>query len=173
MKKKLFILALIFIQLNNKMPLKASEMPCAGITNILISKASEYYNNADIIEEELDIIGCIEEEKEYIKLNSTAYYNKYNNKCSDGTYPKANHTLAGPISWRGKEVELYDKDKNYIGDYTFNDVGYGKSIGYGNSKLLKGKPLGDIEAGKCIDIFFDTKNECFEYGRRDIYIVWK
>lgn len=111
-------------------------------------------------------------EKEYVKIGSTAYYNKYNAHCADGTWPKKG-VLAGKREWIGKSVELYDSEYNYMGDYTFHDVGYGKSIGYGRSVLHKGEALGDIEAGVTIDIFMDTLAECQSYGRKEIYLVWK
>ena len=114
----------------------------------------------------------IEPEPEYIKVNSTGYWNKYNAHCADGTWPTPG-VLAGKREWIGKSVDLYDIDHNYIGTYTFHDVGYGRSIGYGYSKLKKGECLGDIEAGLTIDIFFSTESECNSYGRRDVYMVWR
>lgn len=113
-----------------------------------------------------------EPQKDYIKINSTAYYNKYNAYCADGTWPKPG-VLAGKTEWIGKSVELYDSEYNYMGDYTFHDVGYGKSVGYGRSVLHKGEALGDIEAGVTIDIFMNTLTECQSYGRKEIYLVWK
>ena len=77
------------------------------------------------------------------------------------------------IEWRGRKAELYDLEYNYLGEYVFNDVGYGKPTGIGKSRLLKGKSIGDIEAGKCIDIYMNTYNECMNYGRRNLYMVWK
>ena len=111
-------------------------------------------------------------EPEYIKINSTGYWNKYNAHCADGTWPTPG-VLAGKREWIGKSVDLYDMNHNHMGTYTFHDVGYGRSIGYGNSKLKEGKCLGDIEAGVTIDIFFSTESECNSYGRRDVYMVWR
>lgn len=112
------------------------------------------------------------EEPEYIKVGSTGYFNKYNAHCADGTWPEPG-VLAGKREWIGKSVDLYDSEYNHMGTYTFHDVGYGKSIGYGNSKLRKGACLGDIEVGVTIDIFFNTEAECSKYGRKDIYMVWR
>ena len=111
-------------------------------------------------------------EPEYIKINSTGYWNKYNAHCADGTWPTPG-VLAGKREWIGKSVDLYDMNYNHMGTYTFHDVGYGRSIGWGNSKLKDGEYLGDIEAGVTIDIFFSTESECNSYGRRDVYMVWK
>ena len=113
-----------------------------------------------------------EPEPEYIKVNSTGYWNKYNAHCADGTWPTPG-VLAGKREWIGKSVDLYDMNYNHMGTYTFHDVGYGRSIGWGNSKLKEGEYLGDIEAGVTIDIFFSTESECNSYGRRDVYMVWK
>lgn len=113
-----------------------------------------------------------EQEPEYIKINSTGYWNKYDAHCADGTWPTPG-VLAGKREWIGKSVDLYDMNYNHIGTYTFHDVGYGRSIGCGNSKLKEGECLGDIEAGVTIDIFFSTESECNSYGRRDVYMVWR
>lgn len=113
-----------------------------------------------------------ESEPEFIEVESTAYYNKYNRKCADGTTHYYG-VLAGKIEWLGKEVELYNSNKEYIGDFTFHDTGYGQSTGYGNSKVLEGKSLGTIETGQCIDIFMSTYEQCIDYGRRKVYIVFK
>lgn len=112
------------------------------------------------------------EEPEYIEVESTAYYNRYNNYCADGTWPEPG-VLAGKREWLGKSVELYDSEYNYMGTYTFHDVGYGQSTGWGSSSLLEGRSVGTIEAGQCIDIFMNTYDECKEYGRRTVYMVWK
>ena len=76
-------------------------------------------------------------EPEYIKINSTGYWNKYNAHCADGTWPTPG-VLAGKREWIGKSVDLYDMNYNHMGTYTFHDVGYGRSIGWGNSKLKAG-----------------------------------
>ena len=79
-------------------------------------------------------------------------------------------TLAGPVKWLGKSAALYDMDMNYLGTYEFTDTGYGQSTGKGSSKLLKGKSIGTIENGTCIDIYFDTYADCVSWGRRKVYI---
>lgn len=110
-------------------------------------------------------------DKQFISVDSTAYYNSNNSYCADGAWPTPG-VLAGKREWLGKSVKLYDKNKKYMGTYTFHDVGYGQSTGYGKSRLLKGRSLGTIETGECIDIFFNTYNECINYGRRRVYMVW-
>ena len=110
-------------------------------------------------------------DKQFISVDSTAYYNSNNSYCADGTWPVPG-VLAGKREWLGRSVKLYDKNKKYMGTYTFHDVGYGQSTGYGKSRLLKGKMLGTIETGECIDIFFNTYNECINYGRKRVYMIW-
>lgn len=135
----------------------------------------EIVESAEEVEHESE--GCFMDETEYILMGSTAYYNINNSKCASGVYPRANHTLAGMVSWLGGEVELYECNKDMsvgkcLGRYKFEDTGYGRSIKRGASKIIKGKPLGDIEAGLTIDVFFDTLAECKQYGRRNIYMKW-
>lgn len=151
-----------------------------------VTKGDNFKNRYDIFYDSIDVeIVTVEKnnvpevaasyeepEPEYIKVNSTGYFNKYNAHCADGTWPTPG-VLAGKREWIGKSVDLYDSEYNHMGTYTFHDVGYGRSIGYGNSKLRKGACLGDIEAGVTIDIFFSTEVECNSYGRKDIYMVWR
>ena len=79
-------------------------------------------------------------------------------------------TLAGKVSWLGKTAALYDEDMSFLGYYEFTDTGYGQSTGYGRSKILKGKTIGTIENGTCIDIYFNTKADCIKWGRRKVYM---
>lgn len=127
-------------------------------------------NDVETVSEPIEEV--VEEVIEYIPVESTAYYNAYNRTCADGTWPYVG-VVAGKIEWLGKSVDLYDEDYNFMGSYTFHDTGYGRSTGYGESVILKGKNIGDIEAGLTIDIFMNTYEECVQYGRRNIYMVWK
>ena len=176
---------------------ESNERPTAGVTNDILTdtdKITIVENNTPIVElsegsnkdlndndnkninEEIKVnpepSEAPQNEPEFIEVDSTAYYNKYNHKCADGTNPYYG-VLAGKIEWLGKEVELYNSNKEYIGDFTFHDTGYGQSTGYGNSKILEGKCLGTIETGECIDIFMSTYEQCINYGRKKVYIVFK
>ena len=145
----------------------------AGVTSMLSSiDFTAETETIDISENEQIVVEQSYEEPEpnYIQIESTAYTG--DPYCADGTRPRPG-VLAGKSEWIGKSVDLYDIDHNYIGTYTFHDVGYGRSIGWGNSKLKEGEYLGDIEAGVTIDIFFSTESECNSYGRRDVYMVWR
>lgn len=153
--------------------------PTAGLT-YEIQELSDKPNPPDFAVEFIDIPIATEtyEEEEvivestykpnYISVGSTAFCD---GRTADGTSPYYG-TLAGKREWLGRSVELYDSDYNYMGSFTFHDVGYGRSTGYGESKLISGRSLGDIEAGETIDIWFPTESECERYGRRDIYMVW-
>ena len=152
----------------------------AGVTKELIDICKEV-KDTDIEVEQLDIpIAAVpieesiveeityESEPEYIQINSTAFCDSV---LADGTDPHYG-VLAGKREWLGKSVELYDLEYNYIGYFTFHDIGYGRPTGYGESELLDGRSLGDIETGEVIDIWLSSEYECERYGRKDIYMVW-
>lgn len=115
------------------------------------------------------------EDMPLIKVSSTAYWDKYNRRSASGRTLKANHSIAGMVKWLGRSVEVYKCNSDgsagsYIGTYTFDDTGYGAESGYGSSKILKGRTVGTIENGTCIDFYHNTESECYKYGRRDVYI---
>lgn len=104
-------------------------------------------------------------------VDSTAYYDKYGyGHGADGRALVEGLTLAGKREWLGMSCALYDENMQFLGYYEFRDVGYGQSTGYGSSKLLKGRSIGTIEAGQCVDIYFDTYESCVQWGRRNVYI---
>ena len=106
-----------------------------------------------------------------ILVDSTAYYDKYKaGHGADGRPLVEGLTIAGKKEWIGMSVVLYDLDKNMIGIYEVRDTGYGQASGYGQSQILKGKTVGTIEAGKCIDIYFDSYAECVQWGRKKVYM---
>lgn len=109
----------------------------AGVTSVLIRTLKEPIPEPEEVE-------VVEEVEEYILIESTAYYDKYNRRCADGTKPHVG-VLAGKKEWLGKSVELYDLNMNYLGEYVFHDVGYGQSTGFGKSVLVRGKTIGTIE----------------------------
>lgn len=133
--------------------------------------------NIDVVNVEVDTVTAPDPEKEpeptYIEVGSTAYCDPVDKPLASGEYPRAGHTLAGKREWMGLEADLYDSEMNYMGTYRFEDVGYGRSTGYGDSELFPGRNLGDIETGDTIDIWFGTEMECLEYGRKRVYMVWK
>lgn len=113
-----------------------------------------------------------------LKVSSTAYYDKYYTNSSASGVRLYYGCLAGKVSWLGRSCELYSCNSdgsvgNKIGDFVFRDTGYGQSTGYGSSRILRGKSIGTIENGTCIDVFFNTYAECIRYGRKNVYIKWK
>ena len=116
-------------------------------------------------------------ENPLVRVESTAYYNPNGNKTADCSECVANLTLAGKREWLGKSCYLYTVNADgtlgeCMGYYEFHDTGYGQESGEGTSNILKGKTLGTIEQGSCIDIYMDTYNECVEYGRQDVAILF-
>lgn len=90
------------------------------------------------------------------RVSSTAYYNPNGNRTTDGSRTIADLTLAGKREWLGKSCRLYRIDGTCLGVYEFHDTGYGRD--------------GDILRGETVDIYFDTRDECIQYGRQDIYV---
>ena len=72
----------------------------------------------------------------------------------------------------GYTIALYDLEYRLIGLYEVRDTGYGKMLDwrYGKSKLRQGKPIGDIEAGLTLDLYFNTYEDCLKWGRRKCYM---
>lgn len=141
----------------------------AGVATVL---SECKYDNLDVELNEKDIVeeAYDEPQIEYVEVESIAYYG--DPLGADGTILRPGH-LAGMREWMGKTIDLYDDGYNYMGEYTFHDVGYGQSTGWGSSSLLRGKSVGTIEDGECIDIYMNTYSECIKYGRRTVYMVWK
>ena len=109
------------------------------------------------------------------KVSSTAYYDKYNRRSASGRPLVMNHSIAGKIEWLGKKVNIYTCNKDgsigsCIGTYRFDDTGYGQATGIGSSEILEGVTIGTIENGTCIDIYMDTEEQCYAYGRKNVYI---
>lgn len=106
------------------------------------------------------------------QVEATAFTDKH---LCDGTRPQENFTLAGKQEWLGMTAMLwtigeYGEPDEFLGYYEFHDVGYGQPAGYGSSKLLKGRSLGTIETGECIDIWMPTEADCEKWGRRRLII---
>ena len=128
------------------------------------------------------VVGCVmlaskpvqaqEKQPELIKVETTGYYDYlYHWGISyNGRKLVEDLTVAGPKEWLGMSCALYDLNYHLIGIYEFRDIGYGKSLGYGKSQIRKGSSLGDIEAGKTIDIYFKNKSDALAWGRQTCYM---
>lgn len=115
------------------------------------------------------------DESPMILVSSTAYYDEFNRTSASSRKLVEGHSIAGKVSWLNKSVNVYRCNSDgtvgeFLGTYTFDDTGYGAESGVGSSKILKGRSIGTIENGTCIDFYFDTRSECISYGRRDVYI---
>ncbi len=104
---------------------------------------------------------------EPVLIESTAYYNKYNQPCKDGSWPVAGLTIAGRKEWLGKTCLVYETEEDgsigsLLGIYEFRDTGFGNDLDQDG--------IGSIEAGTCIDIYMDTYEECMNWGRRMVWI---
>ena len=105
------------------------------------------------------------------QIEATAYYDSYGHGYgADGRKLVEGLTIAGRPEDLGKTALLYDEDMRLIGIYEFRDTGYGQSTGRGQSRILKGRSIGTIEEGSCVDIYMSTKAKCIEWGRRKVYI---
>ena len=113
-----------------------------------------------------------EEQPKLVKVSTTGYYDYlYHLGIGyDGRPLVEGLTVAGKPEWLGMSCALYDLDMRLIGIYEFRDIGYGKSLGYGKSQIRKGASIGDIEAGKTIDIYFNKNADALAWGRRTCYM---
>lgn len=108
-------------------------------------------------------------------VSSTAYYDEYNRTSASGRELIEGYSIAGRVSWLHKKANVYSCNSDgtvgqFLGTYSFDDTGYGQESGVGESKILKGRTIGTIENGTCVDFFFNTREACIEYGRRNVYI---
>ena len=89
-----------------------------------------------------------------MEMQATAY-------CLTGTPASGQQTSTGIVAskpeWIGKKMMIYLKDKNgnqtYLGTYDVEDTG-------GNS----------IRSGKVVDIWMPTRDECLQFGRRNVVV---
>lgn len=105
------------------------------------------------------------------QVTATAYYDAYGHgHGADGRPLVEGLTIAGRAEDLGKTALLYDEDMRLIGIYEFRDTGYGKATGRGQSRIFRGRSMGDIESGETVDIYFSTKAKCRAWGRRKVYL---
>lgn len=108
-------------------------------------------------------------------VSSTAYWDKYNRTSASGRELIEGYSVAGKVAWLHKKVNIYKCNPDgsigdFLGTYRFDDTGYGQETGEGESKILKGRTIGTIENGTCIDFYFENEDDCWNYGRRNVYI---
>ena len=101
----------------------------------------------------------------------TAYFDAYGHGYgADGRSLIDGVTIAGRPQDLGKTAILYDMDYRLIGIFEFRDTGYGQPTGYGRSSIIKGRSIGTIENGSCVDIYMSTKSKCVAWGRKNCYL---
>ena len=117
-------------------------------------------------------VKAAEKQPELVKVSTTGYYDYlYHMGIGYTGQPLVEGlTVAGKKEWLGMRCALYDMDMRLIGIYECRDIGYGRSLGYGKSQIIKGRSLGDIEAGKTIDIYFSSRAAALKWGRKTCYM---
>lgn len=89
------------------------------------------------------------------QVEATAYCNPHNRKTASGKRTVEGLTIAGCEEWLGTTCYIWNEDMTeFWGIYEFTDLG-------GDYRL---------QNGTCIDIFFEDKNECLEFGRQNVTI---
>lgn len=116
-----------------------------------------------------------QEKQPELKLVETTGYYDYRYHLGigyDGRKLVEGLTIASKKEWLGYSIALYDMEYKLIGIYEVRDIGYGKSLGwkYGKSSLRKGSPVGDIEAGLTLDLYFNKKSDAEAWGRQKCYM---
>lgn len=118
----------------------------------------------------------LQDENPVIKVSSTAYYDEYKRHSASMRELQAGYSVAGKVEWLNKYLLVYACNEDgtvgkLLGEYRFDDTGYGAESGVGESSILDGRSIGTIENGTCIDFFFESEADCINYGRRDVYIM--
>ena len=118
----------------------------------------------------------LQDENPVFKVSSTAYYDEYNRPSASMRELQEGYSVAGKVEWLGKYLLVYSCNEDgtmgkLLGEYRFDDTGYGAESGVGKSSILEGRSIGTIENGTCIDFFFESRADCINYGRRDVYIM--
>lgn len=99
---------------------------------------------------------------ELYKVYCTAYNDS---ETSTGKRPIEGLTVAGAKEWVGCTCVLYDENLEFLGFYEFQDIGYGTETNHGKSNLRDGKHFKTIEAGECIDLWFNSESEVDDWGK--------
>lgn len=92
--------------------------------------------------------------------------------CDEGVTASGKQTRLGIIASKPEYlgyvacVNAVNEDGSigeFIGYYEVLDTGYGRETGIGESKILKGKSIGTIEAGETIDFYMPTLHMAEEW----------
>lgn len=93
--------------------------------------------------------------KKVITGKATAYYNRYNRHCATGVTPRPGYIAVNPkqIPY-GTKMYIVSNDGRYV---------YGYAIAADTGGFANG-------SGTVCDLFFNTKGECIQFGRRNVTI---
>ncbi|MBQ2801700.1 MAG: 3D domain-containing protein [Lachnospiraceae bacterium] len=88
----------------------------------------------------------------YKEMEATAYCDE--GLCYDETIPTEGITCAAEKEYIGKTFVIYDENWMLIGIYECHDTG------------------GDyrIKNGSVVDIYMDSEDECWKFGRQKVYV---
>ncbi len=105
-----------------------------------------------------------------VKVDATAYTNPNNNLTYSGNPTVEGVTLGGKKEWIGERVILFYSDEDgslgeLYGCMEFQDTGNGRA-----SRKYPGKT--DIETGETIDIYMEDYDDCIEWGRQEMYVLF-
>ncbi len=105
----------------------------------------------------LDSRGIPTSYKKVMTFEATAYTDSSGNKCSTGVTPQTGYIAVNPnIIPYGTKMYIVSKDGRYV---------YGYAIAADTGGFAKKRPYN-------VDLFFNTKSECRNFGRRDVTIYF-
>lgn len=95
--------------------------------------------------------------KKVMTFEATAYTDSSGNKCSTGVTPQTGYIAVNPnIIPYGTKMYIVSKDGRYV---------YGYAIAADTGGFAKKRPYN-------VDLFFNTRSECRNFGRRDVTIYF-
>ena len=105
----------------------------------------------------LDSKGIPTSYKKVMTFEATAYTDSSGNKCATGVTPKTGYIAVNPnIIPYGTKMYIVSKDGRYV---------YGYAIAADTGGFAKKRPYN-------VDLFFNSKSECRNFGRRDVTIYF-
>lgn len=95
--------------------------------------------------------------KKKVVVEATAYTDHSGTRCSTGVLPQTGYIAVNPkVIPYGTKMFIVSKDGKYV---------YGYAIAADTGGFIKKRPNN-------VDLFFNTKNECRQFGRRDVVIYF-
>ena len=105
-----------------------------------------------------------------LRTEATAYCNPKGNPTKSGNPTVEGVTLGGKKEWLGQTVAIFFVDENgepgeFYGFRVFQDTGYGEP----SEKYLG---MGTSETGEVVDVYMDSYDDCMEWGRKQVYLMF-